>query len=222
LESSVERLGKREVERRLRAALGQMDQAPILTIHGFCQRLLQEHPLSFGVDLELEVAEDVSTLHADLAADFWATELYDAPDWLLQALKDRRVSVRRLEQLANVATMPGIEIIGPEPAASDEAALEDVLRLHRRAAEIWNEERDTVLKLLGTKGLNGNSYRAATIRDSWAPDLDELFQQASVRALPKFFERLGAKRIKMNKGYEPPKHPFFDVCEELTEAIEDR
>jgi exodeoxyribonuclease V beta subunit len=220
LKSSVERLGRREVGRRLRAALRQMDQAPILTIHGFCQRLLQEHPLSFGVDLELEVAEDVSALHAELAVDFWATELYDAPDWLLEALEARRVSVRRLEQLANVATMPGIEIIGPEPAVSDEAALEDVLRLHRRAAEIWEEKRDTVLRLLGTKGLNGNSYRAATIRDRWAPELDELFQQASVRALPEFFERLGAKRIRMNKGYEPPKHPFFDVCEELIVAHE--
>ena len=71
---AVEGLGKREVEKRLRAALGQMDQAAILTIHGFCQRLLQEHPLSFGVDLDFDVAENTASIHADLA-DYEPDEL---------------------------------------------------------------------------------------------------------------------------------------------------
>ncbi len=218
--NAVTRLGRPEVERRLRSALGQMDRAAILTIHGLCQRLLQDHPLSFGVDLELEVAENVTSLHTDLAVDFWATELYDKPEWLLQALRDDGVTIKQLGQLASVATMPGVQVIGPEPQIIDEAALDHVLRLHRQAAELWSGHRDSILTLLGTKGLNGSSYKASTIRDKWTPALDELFEHASFQALPDFFERLCAGHFKMNKGYDPPEHSFFDACEELRAAHE--
>ena len=217
---AVERLGRHEVERRLRSALGQMDQAAISTIHGFCQRLLQEHPLSFGVDLELDVAENIASLQAEIAVDFWATELYDKPEWLLGALEDRGVNIRHLEQLAKIAAMPEVEIIGPERREIDEHALDEVLLLHSRAAHLWAEHRSAVLELLRTKGLNGNSYRATTIRDTWTPGLDEFFREPTCRKLPDFFERLGAGRMKMNKGYEPPNHAFFDACEELLKAHE--
>jgi exodeoxyribonuclease V beta subunit len=217
---AVDELGRGEVRRRLRGALSEMDQAPILTIHGFCQRLLREHPLSFGIDLEIEVAENVVALNADLAVDFWASDLYDKPEWLLQVLRDRNVNIGHLEKLANVASMPGVEVIGPEPTAVDQEALDDVLRLHRRAASLWFEHRDAILELLKTKGLNGNSYRQASIRKKWTPELNRMFRQASFQPLPDFFERLGAERIKMNKGYERPRHVFFDACEQLLVAHE--
>ncbi|MGB5285456.1 MAG: UvrD-helicase domain-containing protein, partial [Polyangiales bacterium] len=81
--AAVERLGRSEVERRLRNAIGQMDQAAILTIHGFCQRLLQQYPLEFGIDFDFEVSENAGALHSELAVDFWASELYDKGEWLL-------------------------------------------------------------------------------------------------------------------------------------------
>ena len=87
---AMERLGRRETEERLRAALGQMDRAAISTIHGFCQRLLQDYPLLFGIDFDFEVSEDASSIFAELAIDFWATDLYEKPDWFLRAAGRRR------------------------------------------------------------------------------------------------------------------------------------
>lgn len=214
--------GVRAVQKRLRRALGQMDQASILTIHGFCQRLLQEHPLSFGVDLGFEVAEDIATLHADLAVDFWSAELYDEPEWLLRALRDRGVTVQRLANLANVATMPGVEIVGPDPVAIDGEALGEALRLRREAAAIWTDRRNEILDLLASEGLFGSIYKADTIQKKWTPGLDDLFRRATFEKLPDYFRWLCTTGIvqKTKKNYEPPSHPFFVACEDLHAAHE--
>ena len=161
LEEAIKRTSRREAETRLRKARGQMDQTAISTIHGFCQRLLQERPLSFGTDLEIEVAEHVQALHADLARDFWATRVYGEPAWFLDALKAHGINVEYLEKLANVATMPGVEVIGPEPCDTDPGTFAGLTEAHGKAAELWFSEREEIVRLLGTQGLNQGIYKGA-------------------------------------------------------------
>ncbi|MFA9470157.1 MAG: UvrD-helicase domain-containing protein, partial [Deltaproteobacteria bacterium] len=155
---AVEDLGRNEVESRLRKALGKMDQAAILTIHGFCQRLLQDHPLLFGIDFDFEVAEDQASMNSELATDFWAANLYDEPPWLLRALSKSGVGPGHLARLANVALMPGMEILGPEPCSAPDEAVRQSVALRRKAAELWFGDRNTISEiLLETKGLSRTS-----------------------------------------------------------------
>ena len=219
VDESVRRLGRRETGAKLRSALGQMDQAAILTIHGFCQRLLQDHPLSFGIDFDFEVAEDVRSMHADMAVDFWATDLYDKPAWFLQALEDAKVGVEHLGKLANVAMMPGIEILGPNPAEVDEQTLARWSESRSAARELWATRRQEVIdRLLQTKGLNGSSYKKAMIEDKWPRELDEFFIKTRFRNPPTPVHRLARGHFKMNKGHAEPEHPFFDACAVLWET----
>ena len=219
--AAVETLGRQEVLSRLRRALAQMDEAAILTIHGFCQRLLQEHPIALGADFDFEVAEDSDSMLSQLAVDFWTTELFDAPEWLLRALHDAKVGPELLAKLGDVAALPEVEILGPEPQEVDQRLVEAWSGAHRSAAALWTEARDSVLAiLLHYKGLNGNSYRAATIENTWLPELDVFFDEPAYRPLPKFFERLAQSKIKVNKGVERPQHAFFEACEALWEANE--
>lgn len=51
-----------DVSPRLKAALDAFDQAPIFTIHGFCQRVLQDHALEHGQDFQLQLADDLELL----------------------------------------------------------------------------------------------------------------------------------------------------------------
>src|SRR5205823_5987481 len=51
---------------RLRPALDHFDQAHISTIHGFCQRLLQEYALEQGQDFRAELVDDVDLLRTNL------------------------------------------------------------------------------------------------------------------------------------------------------------
>ena len=217
--AAAERLGRRETEMKLRAALGEMDRAAILTIHGFCQRLLQDHPLLFGIDFDFEVSEDASSMYSELAVDFWTTELYDAADWMLRALEAAKVTAAQLAKLAKVSVMPGIEILGPAPAEVDQAILEHWLRLKKDAARLWSTHRGEVVEILTTnKDFNGTSYKKPTIEDKWVPELDAFFAKSGFTYPPDFLVRLAQGSLKMKKGCDEPRHRFFEACAALWEA----
>ena len=218
---AVEDLGRNEVESRLRKALGKMDQAAILTIHGFCQRLLQDHPLLFGIDFDFEVAEDQASMSSELATDFWAANLYDRPPWLLRALSKNSVDAGHLARLANVALMPGMEILGPEPCDAPDEAVRRSMALRRKAAELWFGNRDAVCEiLLETKGLNRRSYNPKTIRKTWIPSLDAFFGDDRFNYPPACLPRLSQGSLIMNKNFEEPRHDFFEACADLNAAHE--
>ena len=50
----------------LKPALDHFDQAPIFTIHGFCQRLLQEYALEQAQDFRAELVNDIDLLQTSL------------------------------------------------------------------------------------------------------------------------------------------------------------
>ncbi len=219
--AAVGRMGRRKTEIKLREALGQMDQASILTIHGFCQRLLQDYPLSFGIDFDFEVAEDVASMYADLAVDFWATDLYDEPDWLLRALGHHGINIEHLTKLANVAMMPGIEILGPAPSKVDEQTLAQWSESRREAAELWRSgRRDVADILLENEDFHRGRYRKDTVRDKWLPALDDFFVKTGFDYPPDFLEKLAQGHMTMKKGCDEPEHPFFEACAGLWEAQE--
>jgi exodeoxyribonuclease V beta subunit len=216
---ALERMGRSQTEHKLREALAQMDQAPILTIHGFCQRLLQDYPLSFGIDFDFEVAEDVASMYVDLAVDFWATALYHERDWLLRALKHRKVDIEHLAKLASVAVMPGIEVIGPPPREVDDRTFAHWLDSRSTAAELWSSQREQVMSiLLENEDFHRGRYRKDTIRDKWLPELDDFFNKTRFRYPPGFLQKLSAGHMTMKKGCAEPEHPFFTACAGLWEA----
>jgi exodeoxyribonuclease V beta subunit len=64
LEKAVEKYP--DYQAQLQRALDHFDQAPIFTIHGFCQRLLQEYALEQGQDFTAELVDDNDLLRATL------------------------------------------------------------------------------------------------------------------------------------------------------------
>lgn len=214
--NAVRRLGRNEVEHRLRRALGQMDQARILTIHGFCQRLLQDHPLLFGIDFDFEVAEDAASIYADLAVDFCAAELYDAPEWLLQALREAKVGTDHLARLADVATRPGAEILGPERHEANEETVARWLDLRCRAGALWIKHRNAISGiLLNDERLNKRSYNPKSIQKTWIADLDDFFADNRFTYPPPCLSSLAQGKMKTKKGKDEPRHPFFEACADL-------
>lgn len=55
----------------VKEALYKFDEAPISTIHGFCQRLLKEQPIEFGVSPEFEILTDDAELFQDTVDQVW-------------------------------------------------------------------------------------------------------------------------------------------------------
>ena len=59
-------------------AMTRMDEAAIFTIHGFCQRMLQEHAFESGAPFELEFLETEQLLRNRIMEDFWRLRFYHA------------------------------------------------------------------------------------------------------------------------------------------------
>jgi len=69
------------VLQRLNAALLDIDQAGIFTIHGFCQRILAEHALESGQLFDSELTGDISPIKQACSDDFWRKQIYQRSTW---------------------------------------------------------------------------------------------------------------------------------------------
>lgn len=161
------------LQRRLDAAVQEIDLAAIFTIHGFCARVLREHALEcgHGFDAPELLANDVD-LRERVAADLWRAHGADesgADD--LHALwkhghadlaDDLRVLLRERE--LRPAPDPDAQRKDPAPALrTARTALADAVRAH---GDVF---RADLLAAVEAKVLNNNSYRA-----TW---IDPLFDQ---------------------------------------------
>ncbi|MDJ0622090.1 MAG: exodeoxyribonuclease V subunit beta [Desulfocapsaceae bacterium] len=63
----------------LRKALIDIDRAPIFTIHGFCQRMLQDQALESGQLFDVELEPEQAKLQQLVLADFWRLHIYSLP-----------------------------------------------------------------------------------------------------------------------------------------------
>ena len=64
--------------RRLDLALQTFDEAPIYTIHGFCQRMLQDHAFESAGLFDRELIKDQTHLLGEIVDDFWRAHFYEA------------------------------------------------------------------------------------------------------------------------------------------------
>jgi exodeoxyribonuclease V beta subunit len=71
--------------RLLTAALRSFDEAAIFTIHGFCQRMLQDNPFESGSLYDTELVTDQQRLLREIAEDFWRINCYAAPPQVVSA-----------------------------------------------------------------------------------------------------------------------------------------
>jgi len=212
---------------RLLAALRAFDQAAIYTIHSFCQRTLQLSAFESGTSFDLEFMTDQGPLVAEIALDFWARELYEAPEAFVRFLM-RPIKPRTPESLIKLARKAvdnrAMPILPPRPD-TDAAAGARWNAARDEAAAIWAKERDAVLDLLAeSKALKANMYKEDKIRGEWATALDGMLAPGAAsgsidfKVLHKFSEAGITQGCK--KGHEAPSHPLFALCGAMDEVAE--
>ena len=65
-----------------------LDRLSIDTIHGFCNKIMQEYSFSGGILPESEVTEDEDELLREAVLDFWRSYLQNAPPFFLSFLQE--------------------------------------------------------------------------------------------------------------------------------------
>jgi exodeoxyribonuclease V beta subunit len=220
----LERTADRNQARlRLLAALRNFDQAPIYTIHAFCQRVLGDRAFDSGMPFRTEIVPDQSAIVREIVEDFWRREVHDATPLFTRYLAGEKVGPDSLlnEDVERALGKPYLEI--RKPAETDRIAdLERAFETAYRAARsIWLGEREAIGRALtDSTGLHGARYRKSSIPD-W---LDEMHAYLSPESAPlelcNCFEKFTAESLRnaTNRGGKTPVHGFFDACDVLKSA----
>ncbi len=229
----------------LRRALQGFDEAAIFTIHGFCQRTLQENAFESGLAADVELVEEADAIQRTLAHDLWLRLTADLDPsflaWLLDGAGKRWQfepdALKRdlLERLGADERMPIIPEV--EADATAPAAVEDLARRIDSAmldwASSWRGRRERVAGLLlGDHDLNKRSFAKTTIETKWLPAFDAFADRIERRPpdaplhaleLPEHFEKLTTDFIasRVNKGGKPVEDPCFAAFDALALTVAD-
>ncbi|GLK87443.1 exodeoxyribonuclease V subunit beta [Pseudomonas turukhanskensis] len=215
-----------EARRRLLLAVHGFDEAAIFTIHGFCQRALQDAAFEAGGDFDSELASDDREVLDALLTDAWRHELAAAdPAWARFLAKKKitpgvlRQRLRphlgkpylRIEPRVDVATQASDELAAASQAWSDAAAL------WRRSGYGWVEQ------LQEHGGLSQSTHKLPKF-PLWSAELDSYFADpAALFEVPTGLEKFTASALHKatKKGHDAPSSAIADAFDTLLLAIAD-
>ena len=135
-----------DARRRLEAALLDIDEASVFTIHGFCQRVLQQSAFESGAPFEAELTEDADDLFDRAVADFLSLHTYD-DRW--GALMASRLDEKKLRDHYKTFSRYPDARLEPDtgPLRTSIESLTDAVNDLRTA---WHSERDRTIELLSS------------------------------------------------------------------------
>lgn len=159
---------------RLKKALFSFDEASIFTIHGFCQKLLREESLAFGVQSDFEILQDTSELIQDAVDAYWRKIVKEYSDSLighgmLEFLMSEKITPEKIK--------PIIEKVLGKPYAnlrSDrdlkekvQAKKKRIQLLNEHLAYQWEEDKDALNEIIFSGKLRKGSYKPDAFKDIW-------------------------------------------------------
>ncbi|MCB1638768.1 MAG: UvrD-helicase domain-containing protein, partial [Thiothrix sp.] len=209
----------------LQRALLSFDEAAVFTIHGFCQRALQEHAFEVGLPFETELVSDESELLRQLADQFWQQHL-TAPNALNQAVLEHflpRSTFTPDTLLTDVKAFIGRPYLKPvcDAPVSEQAFLQQQQAMQQtlaQAGQLWEAQQDAVMALLASDAMKNTSYGPGQQHKMRAA-MQALLAQGQVHGLEKDLSRFTPESIeKGTKVRQPsPQHAFFPLMQTLLE-----
>ncbi|HMK64526.1 MAG TPA: UvrD-helicase domain-containing protein, partial [Thermodesulfobacteriota bacterium] len=215
---------KEEALAVLRRALCDFDQAAIFTIHGFCQRTLQESAFESGALFDTELKPDQeSGLLEEIVQDFWRLHFYQAPrEWVRYALKAKYRPAVFLDLLRNRVPPQDLKILPefPEDTTQEAFPLRPFQEAFNKLRQSWPEVQEDVKERLNDPALfaeyGKNLFDLLDLMNTLVRE------EVSPFPLPKGFEKFTTEVLekKTKKGKSTPRHPFFPLCDELKETAD--
>ena len=168
---------------RLGLALGDFDRAAVFTIHGFCQRMLQEQALESSQLFQVELVPDTACTRQQVVHDFWRRSMYGLGDLVCALLLSDFASPAALDATLGPmgGTIAGIEPAGPSLAEAA-ARLEGI---HKRLRSWWSRHRDGLATQFADAIAGG--YFVAELANGfplWWRQLEALFGNGRPAAVP--------------------------------------
>jgi exodeoxyribonuclease V beta subunit len=220
LDGLVKRYGNDKVEklleahRILRAALMDFDEAPIYTIHGFCQRALHENAFESLSLFDTELVPDERALSQEIVRDFWRVHFYQAPSEFTSYSLNNKINPEYFQKLIS-GKLFNLEMrIIPDTHPVSLDALTPFREARDKVSTTWRTVRYDIAEKLCYPGLDKRKYKnpeaLIAMMDGYADSDSHLLPFNG-------FEKFTSSYLKNGaiKGKPVPEHFFFDDCEDL-------
>ncbi len=208
---------------RLDQALRDFDEAAIHTIHGFCQRVLQDRAFESGSLFDQEFLADESPLIREVAEDYWRKRFYDCDPLFAAAAIAEKLNPSLFSDLLDRRLKHPLAALEPEGAEGELARIEaSITAAFARLRSAWSTSFAQIQEhffsnISWTKGIYRKTemmrehFHAIAACFAVSPDLAG-FPSLLVLAASALAEGTHA-------GRTTPQHPFFDDCETLLSSI---
>ncbi|MFZ5724425.1 MAG: exodeoxyribonuclease V subunit beta [Pseudomonadota bacterium] len=205
---------------RLRLELATFDDAAIFTIHGFCQRALQEQAFDSGEGFELEMVQDDSRRELQAVQDHWRARFY-GNDRLAALARSSWQDPAGLHRALAPLLSPGIRVqytaTTPSSLQAERAAL----------VAAWRAGRNGFVAAIdGFKPLQRGEYKpesvaaAAAAVDSWCHGNDPALPADAALFLRATLDEKITPANRKN-GVRFPPHPLQQAIEDYHAATRD-
>ncbi|MET1079432.1 MAG: exodeoxyribonuclease V subunit beta [Pseudomonas sp.] len=207
--------------RRLLLAVHGFDEAAIFTIHGFCQRALQDAAFEAGGDFDNELTQDDRELLDALLADLWRHELAAAePEWAAFLVQQKTTPQSLRQRLRQHLGKPYLRVAPPPSARSGFSALREAWQCAQQA---WQRDNGAWLaQLKAFDGFNKRSYDPHKL-GAWQQELHGYFSDpAALFGKGEGLRRLSREALRKgtNKGFDCPLGTLADSLQQLCDALE--
>ncbi|MDQ3626357.1 MAG: UvrD-helicase domain-containing protein, partial [Verrucomicrobiota bacterium] len=205
---------------RLEAALVNFDEAPIYTIHSFCQRVLAERAFESGTLFDAELITNQRELLREIVNDFWRSRFYTGERLpALLALRGKISTKQLFKDIEELTKNPDLVVLPAQfrtyqEIAADIAKALTVLRTH------WADENMSIRELFRepawAKGDHQEAGYMALLLDQLEQCLSD--QSGSLEQL-ECIEKLGTSAVHKNTraAHTKPQRRVFDSCDEISE-----
>ncbi|WP_020409930.1 exodeoxyribonuclease V subunit beta [Hahella ganghwensis] len=210
---------------RLQKAILEMDTAAIYTIHGFCQRALQDHAFDSGVLFDTTLEQDTGRLLHQACQEVWRERFYQHPILAHTAFE---LGYQGPEHLRDIVRgyLNKTDLILP----SFEVDIDNLKQQSGVLKQLWQDSGEEALGLLSeaakTKIISASAknYGPATLEairdsmDTWSQLDDALTLPKQAAILARNHLHSQVLKAAAKKGLEAPEHPLFDGVEHYLEV----
>ncbi|VXA98568.1 RecBCD enzyme subunit RecB [Pseudomonas sp. 8AS] len=211
-----------DARRRLLLAVHGFDEAAIFTIHGFCQRALQDAAFEAGGDFDAELTQDDREVLDALLADAWRHVLAAAdPAWARYLAKQKITPATLRQALRSHLGKPYLRIEPRETLSGDE--LNAASSAWEHAEQLWREQGAAFVALLREHGGLSQSTHKLGKLPVWAAELDAYFADpAALFEQPDGLVKFGATALHKatKKGFDAPQGALAEAFDVLSEALD--
>ena len=214
-----------EARRRLLLAVHGFDEAAIFTIHGFCQRALQDAAFEAGGDFDSELASDDREVLDAVLTDAWRHELASADPAWARFLAKKKITPGLLRQrLRPHLGKPYLRVVPRTDGTEQSDELAHASQAWSTAAQLWQRGGYGLVEQLQEHGgLSQSTHKLAKF-PLWSAELDSYFADpAALFEVPQGLEKLSAAALHKatKKGHDAPSSAIADAFETLLLAITD-